>query len=103
MIIHKLSVIMEKMRFLQLLKMESAYLVAEHDEIIYRNLDKLREDLGKIRQKGDIASSEDKRNAVRIEAQINETEKTRQMIDSSEEKAEDIEKQISFYWKNLFR
>lgn len=94
---------MEKMRFLQLLKMESAYLLEEHDEVIYRNLDKLREDLGKIRKKGDMATSEDKRTAVRIETEINETEKTRQMIESSEEKAEDLEKQILFYWKNLFK
>lgn len=100
--IQKVIVLWEKKKFLTLMELESGYLNDTHSDIIYRDIDSLRAKLGKLREKKD-ASNEDQRTIITVEAEINETEKIRQMMKSSEEKSADLRKQISFYKKGLWK
>lgn len=100
--IQKLIVLWEKKKFLTLMELESSYLEITHGEILNRDTDALRASLGEIRAKAN-PNSEDKRKAITIESEINETEKVRQMIQSSEEKGNDLRQQIVFYKMVLWK
>lgn len=100
--IQKLVILWEKSKFLTLMELESRYLQGENQEILERDLIDLRGQLAKQKLIKN-PTAEVKHNIVDIEAQINETEKYRQMIASSVSKSEDLRKQIKLYKKQLWK
>lgn len=102
-ILQKLVILWEKSKFLTLMEMETDYIKRINDYIIVRDIDDLRKRLGELRASKDAKSSEIQREIIDLEAEINETEKFRQMIETSHEKSEDLKKQISLYWSNIWK
>ncbi len=106
----KLIIILEKKKFLTLLQMESAYLQEMNISIIERNIDELRTKIREMRNKtkqstgttGTTGTAANEREIAEIEAKINETEKYRQMIETSKVKEKDIKAQLRFYIRNLW-
>lgn len=99
---HKIQVILEKKKVLTTMEMEHEYLLIDRASVAGRNVLSLRKKLSEIREKGENADSSEKRRAVQIQAEIDETEKLRQIFASLEEKKEDLRRQIDFYVESIW-
>jgi len=84
------------------MEMESNYIVDVNKHILRRDIKELRKQLVELHNVKKPTSKE-MQVAVQIESEIDETEKYRQMIDSSREKSEDLRKQIKMYRKGLWK
>lgn len=104
--LQKMAVIWEKSKFLTLMKMEQAHIEETYWNIITRDVADLREKLGELKKKENNNKKVDpttQKEIAEIEANINETEKYRQMIESGKDKSKDLERQIKLYKKLLWR
>lgn len=100
--LQKLVVLWEKSKFLTLMEMETDYLRWENRKIIERDTDHLRKKVAELKAK-EKQTAEDNRKIIDVEGEINETEKYRQMLESSRTKSADLKKQIAMYRKELWR
>lgn len=96
-----LVILWEKSKFLRLMELESSYIQSVHADKIWRDLPELRKELASLRA---IKSpkTETTKKMIGLEADINETEKFRQMVQSSEEKSIDLKNQIEQYKRKLW-
>ena len=101
-LLQKLVVLWEKSKFLTLMEMETDYLREANGRILGRDTDSLRAKLSSLKAiknpKSDV-----QRDMIDIEQLINETEKFRQMIQSSKEKGLDLKNQIAKYRAELWK
>lgn len=102
MLLQKLLILWDKKRFLTLLEMESEYLITTKGEILKKDTPDLRGRLAKLRLIKN-PKNETQREIIEIQAQINEVDKFKQMIVTTEEKKNDLKSQITFYKKSLWR
>src|SRR3990167_3653807 len=96
----KLVVLWEKKKFLTLMEMESGYITRVNRNVIGRDIDYLRSKLRELKIVKN-PTNDARVKMVEIEALINETEKYKQMLESSRSKGDDLKKQIKMYREEL--
>lgn len=100
-LIQKLVIIWEKRKFLNLLKMETAFLEHENQEVLREDEKGLRAELAEL---GNIKNprEEIKRQIMDLDGRINNIARIKNMIEGGKIKRSELERQLEFYQKNLW-
>jgi len=98
----KLVILWEKKKFLTLLEMENQYIESYNWAILSRDVEEIRKQKGILQDKKKRTTDEEKQ-IIALDKDINETEKYRQMINGGKDKMEDLKNQIKMYRKNIWK